>query len=333
MKRLGVLLVLLGLAAGAARAADPPPIQLSCRANTVFSPKLPAALRVADIVGPITSSAPSIVYAYPDRAGGGSVGEVTLVAQGHTGDAVVTYDVQNRFTGASATFRLVIHVTCPVPPDGPPPPPPPPTVNDGPQSAWPHPAHVSTTCKVCRSVATDINGTIDYYNQQVSAGASPVWLQSVLKSIGEAQLHLRDCEKLCLKPPSVRDPHPPPPPAPPPPANASRRWPHPVYASTDCVVCRSIARDLNDTIDEFNREVSDGVSPARLQMILTSIGIAREHLAGCERSCHASQAGQSVKGASVVSGSVEQSIGVTAPPLAKPNTTDVPAAGGAASPP
>ena len=148
MKQLAALLVCLALGTGLpARAADPPPIQLSCHANTVFSPKLPPALRVADIVGPITSNAPGIVYAYPDRAGGGSVGAVTLVAQGHTGDAVVSYDVQNRFTGASATFRLLIHVTCPVPPEGPPPPPPP--VNDGPSAAWPHPMRGLPACRAC----------------------------------------------------------------------------------------------------------------------------------------------------------------------------------------
>jgi hypothetical protein len=71
--------------------------------------------------------------------------------------------------------------------------------------------------------------------------------------------------------------------------------------------------------------VSQGAPASRLEMILKSLDAARAHLASCEMACRrpADAGGQSVKNASVISGSVVQSIGVTAPKLATPNTNDV----------
>src|SRR5437870_2210439 len=142
------LLPCLALLPHAAMSA-PAPITLRCHQDYVFKPHLPDV----DLVpGSITSSDPTVAKGSAGRVGIGTAGAIEIDAQGTSGEATITYQVQYA-DGTIQTIKVKVKVNCPEPqpqpqprpqphpqPRPPPPPPhlpPPPTTPPPPPSSGP----------------------------------------------------------------------------------------------------------------------------------------------------------------------------------------------------
>jgi hypothetical protein len=149
-------------------------IRLRCHEKDYkFQPKL---TDVDLVPGSISSNNPSVAQGHPGRVGFGTAGDIAIDAEGVTGDATITYQVEDKSTGARTTIKVEVHVYCP--PTG-------------------TPTHRPPACEACRKASEDLNKAIDAFAAAQASKANDETLERLEAEVKRLTRALDECEKDC----------------------------------------------------------------------------------------------------------------------------------------
>ena len=167
--------------------------QIHLRCNEKGHVFRPPGVADVDLKLPITSSAPNIATGRAGRVGMGTDGAIEIDAHGATGNATITYHVENRSTGAITTITVKVRVDCPPPPT----PTPTPTPTNNPRiPPGGTPTHRQTNCNECKPLAKTLNDASDKLSQAQASGnqKSIIQLRMLVQRLSD---ELTACEKKC----------------------------------------------------------------------------------------------------------------------------------------
>lgn len=124
--------------------------------------------------GSISSDNPSVAQGRPGRVGFGTDGAIAIDAEGVTGDATLTYQVEDRSTGAITTIHVNVHVDCP---------------------PLRTPTHRAPSREACRHAAENLNKAIDALSAAQARKADDSTIERLDKEVTRLTHVLDECEK------------------------------------------------------------------------------------------------------------------------------------------